>query len=298
MPSLLDDVTARLRAGAPLTHDDAAALWATHDLVHLGMLAEEARRTRHDTRVTFVRVYEAALDALDRVDPAPPAGEVRLTGAPESAAAALEAARRVVEQAGGVPVSAYSLADLEAICPTPDALADLASRLVEAGVAAIAEAPLDRLRDPVASVDAVARAACRPARFTTARVDPARPLAAIARAQDVQRATGAMHAFAPLPREVDAAQPPTTGYEDVKLVAIARLVLRDVPSIQVDWSRYGPKLAQVALLFGADDLDAVSAFDDLAEGRRRAPLEDVLRNIRAASLAPFERDGRFALRAR
>jgi 2-iminoacetate synthase ThiH len=67
----------------------------------------------------------------------------------------------------------------------------------------------------------------------------------------------------------------------------------DVPSIQVDWSLYGLKLAQVALTFGADDVDAVSAVDDLSEGRRRAPLEEILRNIRAAGLEPIERDGRF-----
>ena len=33
------------------------------------------------------------------------------------------------------------------------------------------------------------------------------------------------------------------------------------------------------------------------EGRRRAPLEELLRNVRAAGLEPVERDGRFDLRA-
>ena len=59
---------------------------------------------------------------------------------------------------------------------------------------------------------------------------------------------------------------PTTGYEDVKMVALARLAAPNVPSIQVDWRRYGPKLAQVALTFGADDVDGVSPSDD-APGR-------------------------------
>ena len=45
---------------------------------------------------------------------------------------------------------------------------------------------------------------------------------------------------------------------------------------------YGPKLAQVALTFGADHLDRVSAIDDAALGRRRTPVEDVKRNIAAA----------------
>ena len=39
----------------------------------------------------------------------------------------------------------------------------------------------------------------------------------------------------------------------------------------------------------------VSACDEAPDGRRRAPLEDVRRNIKAAGLEPAERDGRFAL---
>ena len=88
---------------------------------------------------------------------------------------------------------------------------------------------------------------------------------------------------------------PTTGYDDVKSVAIARLAAPNIPTVQVDWLRYGPKLAQVALTFGADDVDNVSASDEAPDGRRRAPLEDVRRNIKAAGLEPAERDGRFAL---
>jgi 2-iminoacetate synthase ThiH len=67
----------------------------------------------------------------------------------------------------------------------------------------------------------------------------------------------------------------------VRAVALARLVLPSVKNIQVDWAQYGPKLAQVALTFGANDLDRVStsttsrwAAADL--GRRRE------RNIAAA----------------
>jgi aminodeoxyfutalosine synthase len=91
---------------------------------------------------------------------------------------------------------------------------------------------------------------------------------------------------------------PTTGYEDVKRVALARLFLDNVPSIQVDWSLYGPKLAQVMLTVGADDVDAVSPSNDSSEGPRRAPLEEIRRNIRAAGLEPVERNGRFETLAR
>jgi len=56
---------------------------------------------------------------------------------------------------------------------------------------------------------------------------------------------------------------------------------------------YGPKLAQVALTVGADDVDAVSPIDDLSQGPRRTALEEIRRNILAADLEPVERNGRF-----
>ena len=69
----------------------------------------------------------------------------------------------------------------------------------------------------------------------------------------------------PLSREQSIAVP-TTGYDDVRAVALARLALPSVQNIQVDWAQYGPKLAQVALTFGANDLDRVSTVDDESLG--------------------------------
>jgi aminodeoxyfutalosine synthase len=125
---------------------------------------------------------------------------------------------------------------------------------------------------------------------------PDDPLAAVALARDLQRAVGGLRTFAPLPRNVSAAAP-TTGYDDVKMVAVARLVLLDIPSIQVDWPLYGPKLAQVALTVGADDVDGIAAVDAAELGARRSPLEEIKGNVRAAGLEPVERDGAFEVRA-
>jgi 2-iminoacetate synthase ThiH len=44
---------------------------------------------------------------------------------------------------------------------------------------------------------------------------------------------------------------------------------------------------------GADDVDGVSAEDDMSQGPRRAPLEEIRRNIRSAGFEPVERNGRF-----
>ena len=78
-------------------------------------------------------------------------------------------------------------------------------------------------------------------------------------------------------------------------MALARLLV-DVARIQVDWPLYGPKLAQVGLTFGADDVDGVSPLEETGEGRRRAPLEEIRRNIAAAGGEPIERDGLFGPR--
>jgi aminodeoxyfutalosine synthase len=102
----------------------------------------------------------------------------------------------------------------------------------------------------------------------------------------------AIRAFAPLARKIDETQP-TTGYEDVKRIAISRLLADNVDTIQVDWALYGPKLAQVALTFGADDIDSVAVDDDQSQGRRRSPIEEIRRSIQAAGFEPVERNGKF-----
>ena len=150
------------------------------------------------------------------------------------------------------------------------------------------------LDEAEAALEAVREAGLGLARLTVQRQAdrPRRASRSILRAAELQHALGWLPSFAPLPRSWSAASP-TTGYEDVRQVALARLLADNIPSIQVDWSLYGPKLAQVALTVGADDLDAVSALDDESEGRRRAPLEEVRRNIQAAALVPVERDGAY-----
>ncbi len=102
-----------------------------------------------------------------------------------------------------------------------------------------------------------------------------------------------VQAFAPLSRGQQP--PPTTGYRDLRQVALARLLVDNIESIQVDWSLYGPKLAQVALMFGADDIDTVSPYDKPDLGWRRAAREEITRNIQASALTPAERNGRFEI---
>jgi len=275
---------------------DLAGLAASHDIITLGMLADEARRARHGNRTTFVRVASVgAQHGGPTVWPAG-AGEIRIVGKPETRAAAIERAAAVVAVAGSVPVSAFSLADLEALAAAESVtLRSLLEELRTAGVELVAEAPVDRLKDARRAVEEVNIAGLALARLTVDRLPSVDFLPLCAVVSDLQRQVAVVRAFAPLPRAVNPAVP-TTGFDDVKRVALARLAVDNVPSIQVDWSLYGPKLAQVALTMGADDVDGVSASEgDAAEGRRRTPLEEILGNIRAAGQEPVERNGRFDL---
>ena len=184
--------------------------------------------------------------------------------------------------------------------PTPTfraALREFLEELHAAGLELVAEAPLDLLRDPRRSIEEVNISGLALARLTVHQSPSGDPLPLLKDVATLQRAVAVIRAFAPLPRRTNPAAP-STGYDDVKRVALARVVVENVPSIQVDWSLYGPKLAQVALTVGADDVDAVSPEGETGEGARRAPLEEIRRNIRAAGQEPVERNGRFDVLAR
>jgi aminodeoxyfutalosine synthase len=276
----------------PITDADLAALTSTRDIIQLGMDADDIRRQRHGTRTTFVRVADVVAEPAAAPNWPPAAGEIRIVGTPSSRAAAVARVRQVAPAANGVPVSGFSLAELEQLAAREAiALRALLEELRAAGLELVAEAPFDRLGDPRRSIEEVNISGLSLARLTIER-RPADAVALFKAVADLQRTVAVVRAFAPLPRTIDPAVP-TTGYDDVRHVALARIIVHNVPSIQVDWSRYGPKLAQVALTVGADDVDAVSAEGETGEGRRRAPLEEIRRNIRAAGQEPVERNGRF-----
>ena len=276
-----------------VSEQELTSLAATHDIISLGMLADDLRRQRHALNTTFVRVADVAADTGAPMAIPAGAGEVRIVGAPTTRAAAVDRVRQVMAQAQGRVVSAFSLADLEVLAARDGVtLRALLEELHAAGLELVAEAPFDRLQDPRRSVEEVNISGLALARLTVHQSPSPDRLPLLKAVADLQRAVAVIRAFAPLPRRTNSAAP-STGYDDVKHVALARVIVDNVPSIQVDWSLYGPKLAQVALTVGADDVDSVSPDAETTEGRRRAPLEEIRRNIRAAGQEPVERNGRF-----
>ncbi len=289
MTTLYENFTEKLGAGERLTADEIDQLAAAHDVLALGMLADEQRRRAHGTRVTFVRVACCAYDKPLAEAVPPAAREVRLTGTPPSLDVALTAVHAARAVAGDRAVSGFSLPDLETLAEG-HSLEALLQKLREAGLMSLAEVPVDKLSDPDAALAAAAAAGFSRLRLTMSKPPVAERVPMLLRAVALREKFPIVHAINPWPMSLGAFRP-TTGYEDVKIVALARLAAPADTSIQVDWQRYGPKLAQVALTFGADDIDNVSPSDEAPDGRRRAPLEEVRRNIEAAGFTAAERDG-------
>ena len=275
-----------------ISDGEAQELLDTRDLIAIGMRADEVRRRLHGARTTFVRVFEMHVDAPPgSLPPRTSAGEFRIIGRPASLDSALAAVRGAVSLAGSAPVTGFSLADLLTLDGT-SSLAGACRALRDAGLESIAEAPLDLLDDPGIAVGAARGAGLAVRRLTINTLPAADRLSLLNRARDLQKSLGGFHAFAPLPRAISVSAP-STGYDDVKQVALARVIADNIDSIQVDWNAYGPKLAQFALTTGADDVDGVAAVDPGTLGTRRSPIEEIRGNIRAAGLEPVERNARF-----
>lgn len=292
----VETLAERLARGEHLTAQEGEALLATTDLIAIGMLGDQVRRQLHGARTTFVRVLEVHVDApAGELPPRFNGGELRIVGTPQSRAAAVSAVRSAVARGRGVPVLGFSLADLWNPAGREDEFAATCRSLRDAGLAGIAELPLDRLEDAAPAVDAARRAGLQVVRLTIEALLETARIQALTRARDLQRSLGGFRSFAPLPRTTPG-DVPTTGYDDVKLVALARVMVTEIPSIQVDWRLHGPKLAQVALTVGADDVDGIEAVDEGTLGTRRSARAEILGNIRAAGLEPVERDGLFAER--
>lgn len=275
-----------------ISETETHELLGSRDLIAVGMRGDEVRRRIHGPRTTFVRVFEIHVDApVTSLPPNTSAGEFRIVGSPASLELAIASVRSARGLASDVPLTGFSLADLIGLAGT-SSLTDVCRDLRDAGLDAIAEAPLDALPDAAAAIDAARAGGLAVDQLTVNKLsdDDRATLAHVARR--VQESVGGIRAFAPLPRVISVAAP-TTGYDDVKRIAVARLIADNIDSIQVDWKLYGPKLAQFALTVGADDVDNIAAVDPGTLGARRSPVEEIRGNIKSAGLEPVERNGRF-----
>jgi aminodeoxyfutalosine synthase len=121
-------------------------------------------------------------------------------------------------------------------------------------------------------------------------------LDALRQAQDE---TGGFLAFIPLafhPKNTEMSSlSRTTGIDDLKNIAVARLYLDNFPHIKAYWVMIGPKLAQVALSFGADDMDGTVKEEVIthmagADTDQAIGSTTLVRLIKEAGRVPVERD--------
>ena len=119
------------------------------------------------------------------------------------------------------------------------------------------------------------------------------------RLRAVQDETGGFQTFIPLSFHPDNTAlshiPKSSGMLDIRQIAVSRLMLDNFPHIKSYWQMVTPKMAQISLRFGADDIDGTVIEEKIyhdagattPQGMRRT---DLIRLITEAGRVPFERD--------
>jgi len=119
------------------------------------------------------------------------------------------------------------------------------------------------------------------------------------RLRELQDETGRFQTFIPLAFHPDNSRmdeiPKPSGVMDLKTMAISRLMLDNFPHIKAYWVMLGIKTAQVALAFGADDIDGTVVHEKIyheagAETPQEVTVAEIRRLITEAGRIPVERD--------
>ena len=198
-------------------------------------------------------------------------------------------------------------------------LEELIRRLMEAGLSSIpgggAEILVDRVRQQISPQKCAASqwlevmaAAHRAGLKTSATMmfghleTRAERIEHLLKIRELQDATGGFTAFIPWtyqPGGTNLSGAALGAVEYLKTLAISRLVLDNVPHLQVSWVTQGPKVAQVALKFGADDFGSTMLEENVVAAAgvgfrlTRAEIDTL---IRQCGYEPQVRDHRYKIR--
>ena len=123
------------------------------------------------------------------------------------------------------------------------------------------------------------------------------------RLRELQDETGGFMTFIPLafhPENTRLAQRyrlpgGTTGFDDLKNVAVGRLLLDNFDHVKAYWIMLSPAVAQIALSFGVDDIDGTVVEERIvheagARSPQELPVEEIVRLVRRAGKTPVRRD--------
>jgi cyclic dehypoxanthinyl futalosine synthase len=121
------------------------------------------------------------------------------------------------------------------------------------------------------------------------------------RLRQLQDQTGGFTAFIPWtyqPENTELGGEKTSAYDYLRTLAISRLMLDNVPNLQVSWVTMGDKIAQVALEFGGNDFGSLMIEENVvsaAGANFRLSLEQIRRLISDAGYEPHQRDMEYNL---
>jgi cyclic dehypoxanthinyl futalosine synthase len=127
----------------------------------------------------------------------------------------------------------------------------------------------------------------------------------IERIRELQDETGGFTAFIPWPFQHGQTALQKMGIEKkagaldyIKTLAISRIMLDNVPGIQASWVTQGPKVAQMALYFGADDMGSTMLEENVVKAAGvsfRLSENDIRRLITDAGFVPRRRKQDYSL---
>jgi aminodeoxyfutalosine synthase len=120
------------------------------------------------------------------------------------------------------------------------------------------------------------------------------------RLRQLQDETGGFQTFIPLAfhpenNTLGANLPKPTGLTDLRVMAVSRLMLDNFPHVKAYWQMLGVKTAQVALSFGADDIDGTVVHETIyhaagSDSPQALSVAELRRLIEEAGRVPVERD--------
>jgi len=117
----------------------------------------------------------------------------------------------------------------------------------------------------------------------------------LVRLRDIQDETGGFTAFIPWtyqPGNTELGGKSATGAEYLKVLALSRILLVNIPNIQASWVTQGAGMAQVALFFGANDLGGTMLEENVVAAAGctfRISREEMVEMIREAGFRPAQR---------
>ena len=132
---------------------------------------------------------------------------------------------------------------------------------------------------------------------------PAERVEHLRRVRELQDETGGFTAFIPWTFQarntaLQEGHRPATGVDYLRLLAVSRLYLDNVPNVQASWVTQGLRVGQVALAFGANDMGSTMIEENVVRATgvaHRADVGQMVSLIRAAGFKPVQRDSLYGV---